>query len=168
MSLARRARTTALLASPQRGGVRCASVPSRRPARIASRVCRAAKTKVRPLAEPARPERAHQMPRPTCRCAAVPPGIPAGRTSSAVQTILDGLRGAEGHLLRSRNLDGFAGRGIAAFTRGRFLVTGRLTTPRHDCSACSPRSPRKAPRAPHTALQRHRRPLRTCEPIWTN
>src|SRR3546814_8732977 len=50
-----------------------------------------------------------------------PVGTPAGRTGSAVQTVLDGLRGAEGQLLRSRNLDGFAGRGVTTFARGRFL-----------------------------------------------
>ena len=41
-TLARRARTNALLASLQRGGVRCAPVPSRRLARKASQVRRAA------------------------------------------------------------------------------------------------------------------------------
>src|SRR3546814_10520571 len=50
-----------------------------------------------------------------------PVGTPAGRTGSAVQTVLDGLRGGEGQLLRSRNLDGFAGRGVTTFARGRFL-----------------------------------------------
>lgn len=52
-SPARRARRNALLASPQRGGVRCAPVPSRRPARKASRVRTRGQASARPLAEPA-------------------------------------------------------------------------------------------------------------------
>src|SRR3546814_15750867 len=50
-----------------------------------------------------------------------PVGTPAGRTGSAVQTVLYGLRVAEGQLLRSRILAGFAGRGATTFARGRFL-----------------------------------------------
>lgn len=51
-SPARRARTNALLASPQRGGVRCAPVPSRRTTREASQARLRGPASARPLAEP--------------------------------------------------------------------------------------------------------------------